>query len=139
LLLSLKSLLFPVAIVMVVSINFYSEWTRVTNPHVIFDVKKGQAYKTPEELNRILQTTLDELRRRSPDGEILDWENVTQRFRTGDEAQVRDLDSGKISVCAGQGDTIMPELNRLASRIRLQSRLFMVAGGVGSAERWLLS
>jgi hypothetical protein len=66
------------------------------NPQVIFDIRKGQTFKTSEELNRILQIALYELHRRSPFGELLDWEEVTQRFRIGDEAQVRDLDSGKI-------------------------------------------
>jgi len=104
-----------------------------TNPQVIFDVKKGQAYKTSKELNRILQTALDELRHRSPFGELLDWEDVAQRLKIGDEAQVRDLDSGKSFSMRRTGGNNHAEIEPIDERDSVTIK--MLYGGQWSWKR----
>lgn len=66
-----------------------------TTPDIVFDVKNGRSLKAAAQLSRILRVASDELRRRSPFGEMLDWGDVAERFGIGDEAMVKDSDSGK--------------------------------------------
>lgn len=66
-----------------------------TEPEIIFDSKKDRLLKIPETLAGILRLAVSELRKRSPFGEMLDWEEVKEFFPVGAQARVKDLDSGR--------------------------------------------
>lgn len=60
-----------------------------------YDCKNKKTLRNPKALNALLERAINELRTRSPFGEMLAWESVKEILPLGNEAVVRDLDSGK--------------------------------------------
>lgn len=82
-----------------ITMRLTSQWeTReytFTEPGFIFDRKKARLLNTPESLKGILQLAVGQLRKRSPFGDLVEWEEAGKLFPVGGEARVTDLDSGR--------------------------------------------
>ncbi|MDA8235197.1 MAG: hypothetical protein M0Z31_10430 [Clostridia bacterium] len=61
----------------------------------LYDLQGGRLLGPPPQLKKYLQEIREELRRRSPYGELLDWDEVKYLFPYGVKAKVTDLDTGK--------------------------------------------
>jgi len=67
----------------------------IPEPGCTYDCNNKKALKNPKALYALLERAINELRSRSPFGEMLAWESVKEMFPLGNEAVVRDLDSDK--------------------------------------------
>lgn len=66
-----------------------------TDSRYLLDVNNKQIIKPSPNLTSYLSLADTELRKRSPFGELLNWDEVKQIFQTGCDAIVTDLDSGQ--------------------------------------------
>jgi len=104
-----------------------------TDPGLLFDRKKDRLLKTPERLNRVLQLAAGELRRRSPFGELVEWEEVNKVFPVGSEAGVMDLDTGRKFLVRRTGGYSHADVEPLTGRDTATVK--MLYGGTWSWKR----
>ena len=73
------------------------------SPEVIYDVKGGRYLKPPGQLYRLLDKAAEELRLRSPYGELLEWEDAQRFFLPDEKLKISDLDTGKSFMAVRKG------------------------------------
>ena len=73
------------------------------SPEVIYDVKGGRCLNPPGQLCRLLDKAAEELRLRSPYGDLLEWEDAQRLLLPGEKVKISDLDTGKSFLAVRKG------------------------------------
>lgn len=104
-----------------------------TEPNLIYDPKQARWLQTPESLNRVLSEALQQLRKRSPFGETVEWAEVQQLFPVGSEGRVTDLDSKGSFVVRRNGGYSHADIEPLKPKDSLAAK--QLYGGIWSWKR----
>lgn len=102
-------------------------------PGYVYDPKKARLLRTTEKLSGVLRQAEAELRKRSPFGEQVQWEEVQSLFPVGSEAKVTDLDSGRVFSVRRTGGYSHADVEPLAARDTVTVK--NLYGGVWSWKR----
>ncbi|MHB8171972.1 MAG: hypothetical protein ACYDG6_10605 [Thermincolia bacterium] len=81
--------------------------------NLVYDGDKRRLLAVSPDFGKYLQEIQEDLRRRSPYGELLDWDEVKYLFSRGVKAKVTDLDSGKSFMVQRQGGYIHADVKPL--------------------------
>lgn len=87
----------------------------IPEPSYTYYCKNQKMMKNPQYLVDFLTQVHNELRRRSPFGEMLKWDKVRDVFPVGSRAKVQDLDSGRrfsVSRSGGYGHALVEPLTK---------------------------